>query len=44
MVAKSWSISTEFEKKRHKVVKRYFDELCSDMRLTCSKSLVRVSF
>lgn len=32
IVAKSWSISTEFQNKRRKVVKRYFDELCTDMR------------
>jgi hypothetical protein len=43
MIAKIWSISTEFEKKRRKVVKRYFDELCTDMRLTCPKILFRVT-
>jgi hypothetical protein len=43
MVAKSWSISTKFENKRRKVVKRYFDELCTDMRLTCPESLFRVT-
>lgn len=43
IVAKSWSISTEFQNKRRKVVKRYFDELCTDMRLTCPESLFRVT-
>ncbi|XP_025406286.1 zinc finger MYM-type protein 1-like [Sipha flava] len=42
IVAKSWSISTEFQNKRRKVVKRYFDELCTDMRLTCPESLFRL--
>ncbi|KAE9522395.1 hypothetical protein AGLY_017226 [Aphis glycines] len=43
IVAKSWSISTEFQNKRRKVVKKYFDELCTDMRLTCPESLFRVT-
>jgi len=43
IVAKSWSISTEFKNKRRKVVKKYFDELCTDMRLTCPESLFRVT-
>lgn len=43
IVAKSWSISTEFQNKRRKVVKKYFDELCTDMRLTCPETLFRVT-
>lgn len=39
LVTKSGSISTEFENKRRKVVKRYFDELCTNQCLTCPKSL-----
>jgi len=43
MVAKSWSISTEFTNKRRSIVKRYIDELCADHRLACLESLFRVT-
>lgn len=43
MVTQCCSISTEFDNKCHKVLNRHFDELCTDMRLTCPESLFRAT-
>lgn len=42
-LANAWGVNTQFEDKRSKRVKKHFDELCQDERLTDSEKHFKVS-